>query len=268
MLDTLSSHIIHIFIAALVFMPFEKLLPRNRAQHIFRVNWGIDTVYALIGGLLSLSGYVLIITLAVICFAPFVPPALRAFVGSQHIILQVICVLLIGDLWYYYAHRLCHRVPFLWRFHAIHHSIEDMDWLAAHRVHPIDQTLTSGAATVIPILLGFSASAFAISAFLVGWHSLLKHSNVNVGFGVLDRVIVSPAFHHWHHANQKEAYDKNFARMFPFIDTFFQTALHKGSQTPEVYGVDDDLPDSFLRQLVSPFRAERKTDQTSSVPAE
>lgn len=267
MTDYISSYFIHILIAAVVFIPFELALPRTREQKTLRKNWSMDTVYAVLGGMLSLGGYILVITIGVVCFAPYVPAPLKQAMASQHIILQVVEIALISDLWYYFMHRLCHRVPILWRFHAIHHSIEDMDWLAAHRVHPVDQVLTSGIARVLPILLGFSSGAFAAYTFLLGWHSLLKHSNVKIGFGPFSRLIASPTFHHWHHANEKHAYDKNFAGVFPFLDIWFGTALINEAHGPEVYGVDDPLPEGFSAQLITPFLQDKVSEETASVLA-
>ena len=85
-----------------------------------------------------------------------VPDAWRTAIAARPIWLQVITVVIIADLGFYLAHRLFHAVPWLWHFHAVHHSIEEMDWLAAHRVHPVDQIVTKGASLVPVFVLGFS----------------------------------------------------------------------------------------------------------------
>ncbi|WP_246672129.1 MULTISPECIES: sterol desaturase family protein [unclassified Mesorhizobium] len=90
-----------------------------------------------------------------------VPEALSATVQSQPLWLQAIEALIIADIGFYLAHRAFHAVPFLWRFHAIHHSIEEMDWLAAHRVHPVDQILTKSASFLPLFALGFQARRFS-----------------------------------------------------------------------------------------------------------
>lgn len=92
----------------------------------------------------------------------FVPEALTAAVQSQPVWLQAIEALLIADIGFYLAHRAFHAVPFLWRLHAIHHSIEEMDRLAAHRVQPVDQILTKSASFLPLFALGFSAEAVLI----------------------------------------------------------------------------------------------------------
>jgi sterol desaturase/sphingolipid hydroxylase (fatty acid hydroxylase superfamily) len=109
------------------------------------------------------------------------------------------------------VHRLFHSIPALWRIHQIHHSIEEMDWLAGARVHPIDQILTRGATLLPCFALGFSAWTIAVFAVAYHWHSMLLHSNLRLSFGPLNRLIASPDFHRWHHCRDREAWDRNFA---------------------------------------------------------
>ncbi|TIV91865.1 MAG: sterol desaturase family protein, partial [Mesorhizobium sp.] len=161
---------------------------------------------------------VLVVGAAMLLAQRFVPEALTAAVQSQPVWLQAIEALLIADIGFYLAHRAFHAVPFLWRFHAIHHSIEEMDWLAAHRVHPVDQILTKSASFLPLFALGFSAEAVLIYVLIYQWQSVFIHSNTRIKFGPLKWLIASPQFHHWHHANEREAYDKNFAGQLPILD--------------------------------------------------
>ncbi|HSF91885.1 MAG TPA: sterol desaturase family protein, partial [Paracoccaceae bacterium] len=159
-----------------------------------------------------------------------------------------------ADLGFYAAHRTFHAVPFLWRFHSVHHSIEQMDWLAAHRVHPVDQIITATASLLPLYLLGFPTLPIAVYAVIYQWQSLLIHSNVRINFGPLKWLLASPQFHHWHHANQKEAYDKNFSAQLPFIDAILGTMyLPKDEAHPEKYGTDDPVPPLYHQQLIYPL---------------
>ncbi|TIU26733.1 MAG: sterol desaturase family protein, partial [Mesorhizobium sp.] len=144
-------------------------------------------------------------------------------VSSQPLWLQLIEIIVIADVGLYWAHRAFHAVPFLWRFHAIHHSIEELDWLAGHRIHPVDQILTKSVSLVPVFLLGFSNSAIALFALIFQAHALLLHANVRLNIGPIRWLIASPQFHHWHHANERAAYDKNFAAQLSFIDKLFGT---------------------------------------------
>ncbi|OYW48851.1 MAG: hypothetical protein B7X96_03120 [Novosphingobium sp. 17-62-8] len=152
-----------------------------------------------------------------------------------------------------WAHRLFHTVPALWKFHAVHHSIEEMDWVAAHRTHPVDTGITNSGFAIVALLFDVNATAYAIFSLQFAFHSLLKHSNVAVGWGWLRWLYVTPTFHHWHHANVAHAHDKNFAAQFPLWDRLFGTALMTESQGPARYGVDDPVPMTFLGSLIFPF---------------
>ena len=246
--------LIKVAIAMLVFVPLEHVLPRRKDKKVFRSLWKMDAVYALLGGCVLTLCSIVFLTGSLVALYPFIPEAVRSFTGSLPLLIQVIGFMLIADLGYYAMHRLCHTVPFLWRFHAIHHSIEDMDWLAAHRVHPLDQLLTRTASMMVPLALGASTEALAIWVFIFNWHSLLKHSNVNINFGPLRWIFVSPVFHHWHHANEQHAYDRNFAGQFSFLDQLFGTAIMTEKEQPKQYGVDDPLPEGYLKQLIAPLQ--------------
>ena len=152
------------------------------------------------------------------------------------------------------VHNLLHRVPWFWQFHKVHHSIEELDWLAAYRVHPIDQILTMTASLGPVFLLGFAPEATAIMAIIYRWHSLLIHSNVDLRFGPLRHVFASPRFHHWHHANHEEAFDRNFAGQLAFIDRIFGTLYLPHDRMPKRYGVDDPPPMDYIGQLISPLK--------------
>ena len=157
----------------------------------------------------------------------------------------------------YWGHRLTHRVPFLWRFHSVHHSIEQMDWVASGRLHPLDQAFTQ-AFTIFPlVLLGYGAGVFGGVAVFITLLALFQHANVRLRFPGLRWVINTPEWHHWHHAIDDEARDKNFG--LPVVDKVFGTAyLPKGAR-PVGFGTRSPVPaDGYLRHLAYPFTAVAK----------
>ena len=253
-------------ISMLIFVPLETLLPRRKGKKVFRRLWQTDTAYALINVFLILMGMTAIYVVARSVFGPLVGENIRGAIAAQPVILQVIEIAVIADLGYYLIHRLFHEIPALWRFHAVHHSIEEMDWLAAARVHPIDQIMTRGISLMIPIALGYSGAAMVIFGFIFNWHSTLKHSNVNVSFGPLRWILATPTYHHWHHANQAEAFDRNFAGQLPIIDLMFGTAIMKEKEGPSAYGTDHPMPSGFIAQLAAPFRRPRAQAGSMSQP--
>ena len=242
-----------LLIAFLIFVPLERVLPLHREQKIFRRRFLTDVVYALVNGILIKAGLVLLVAAALATLGILVPTSVRTAVAGQPIWLQVVEIIAIADLGFYGAHRAFHAVPFLWRFHAIHHSIEELDWLAAHRVHPIDQTLTKAASLIPFVLLGYSGEAVVLFGLIYHAHAFLLHSNVRVGFGPLKWVIASPQFHHWHHANERAAYDRNFAGQLSILDVLFGTLHLPGSSVPARYGVDDPVSGSYIGHLAYPF---------------
>jgi sterol desaturase/sphingolipid hydroxylase (fatty acid hydroxylase superfamily) len=240
-------------IAALVFIPLERLTALHGEQKVLRKAWQNDLVYALVNRIVIKLALIAVFAVALGALGLVIPPAIREAVSGQPLWLQVIEVFIIADLGFYLAHRAFHAVPFLWRFHSVHHSIEEMDWLAAHRVHPLDQIATQTASLLPVFALGFSGPAILIFAFVYQWQSLLIHSNTRISFGPLKWVLASPQFHHWHHGNQPEAYNRNFAGQLPFLDLLFGTFYLPREGTPRKYGINERLPPYYHQQLLYPF---------------
>lgn len=248
-----------------IFTPLQKLLPRNKHQKIFRRLWRLDIAHLVFSGILIRAGGISFLFAGVILGDALMPKALREFITGQHIIIQAGVILVMADLGFYFIHRMFHSVPFLWRIHAIHHSIEEMDWLAAHRVHPIDQILTR-VMTLTPVFfIGFSSEAVIVFFFIYEWQSLLVHSNVNIPFGPFRWLAASPEFHHWHHANDPEALDKNFAGQLPLIDKLFGTAYMPAHRSPKKYGTDTPVPDDYIDQLLMPFSQGARNKHRQSI---
>ena len=245
---------ISIILAMLIFVPLERILALRREQGIFRKSWQLDSIYFLLNGIFISAGLMLILVAALVLGAVLVPAEFHSWVGSLPLWIQLPAVLLVSDLGFYSAHRMFHKIPWLWKFHAVHHSIEEMDWLAAHRVHPLDQILTKGASILPIIALGFSPDAIVAYAALYHWQALLIHSNVRINFGPLAHIFASPRFHHWHHANHREAYDKNFAGQLSCLDALFGTMHMPKEKMPKRYGTNMPVPQSYGPQLLYPFQ--------------
>jgi lathosterol oxidase len=191
---------------------------------------------------------------AALFFRWAVHPAVQAAVSAQPLVLQFLEVLVVADLAEYTVHRLFHRVPWLWRFHAVHHSARALDWLAASRIHLVDAVVTRAVAFVPLYVLGFSEPAVYAYLVFVSFHAIFVHANVRFDFGRLERVVGTPRFHHWHHAADAEAVDKNFAIHLPVLDRLFGTLHMPARAWPRGYGIGGDpVPDGYLRQTVYPF---------------
>jgi sterol desaturase/sphingolipid hydroxylase (fatty acid hydroxylase superfamily) len=252
-----------LLILALIFVPLERLLSLHAEQKTLRAHLSVDVFYLFVVGQISRLGLLAVLAVLMAGITMVVPAGVGEAIRSQHLALQVIEALVIADVGLYLAHRAFHAVPLLWRFHAVHHSSEELDWLSAYRVHPIDQVATKAVSLLPVFALGYSTEAIAILFVLQQVHALLVHANTRLQFGPLKWLIVTPQFHHWHHANERSAYDKNFAAQLPILDWLGGTMHLPDRAFPQVYGADSAPPTGDpLRQLIDPFR----TPPTSDAP--
>ena len=248
----------HLAVAALVFVPLERLLALRKIR-FFRDRLLLDLTHLFVNAILVGVAVGLVAIAAFSQSESLVPASWHAAIQAQPLWLQFLEVLLIADLGFYLAHRAFHRIPWLWRFHSVHHSIEHLDWIAAHRVHPMDQIVTKSASLLPVFLLGFDVAALAAFAILYQWQSLLIHANVRLDFGPARWILASPHFHHWHHANHSAAFDKNFAGQLPLWDLVFGSVYMPHGRMPDRYGTDDPVPTSYVGQLAHPFLPARKS---------
>jgi sterol desaturase/sphingolipid hydroxylase (fatty acid hydroxylase superfamily) len=251
----LDWFLINLSLLGILFIPLERLFGLRTEQSIFRSDWRQDLFYFLINSLLVQSLTFLSLTPATEIVAHTHWTDLRAAMASQPIWLQVIEIMVLTDLTQYWVHRLFHRIPFLWGFHAVHHSTQTMDWLAGSRMHVVEIVALRGI-TVIPMyVLGFHEWALKAYILYIYIHSTLIHANVRFDFGWLKYIIATPQFHHWHHGIEKEAIDVNFAVQFPWLDRLFGTYYVPGDKWPSGYGVGGHpVPPGYLKQLTYPFR--------------
>jgi lathosterol oxidase len=189
---------------------------------------------------------------AALFFRWAVSPEFQDTVAAQPLVLQFVEILLVADLSEYAVHRAFHRVPWLWRFHAIHHSSRAMDWLAGSRLHLVDIVITRGLSFVPLYVLGFAPAALTAYLIFVSFHAVFIHTNIRFRFRALEPFLVTPRFHHWHHA--VEPVDRNFAIHLPWIDRLFGTAYLPEDRWPEQYGIaGHPVPEGYWRQLALPF---------------
>jgi len=249
-----SGLVFGLVVLAAIFVPLEKafaLHPRPAR----RPRWRTDIVHLAVNQLLTGVGVVVVAGAAIVSVRWAVPRGVQDAVGNQPGWLQLVEALLVADVAGYWAHRASHQVPFLWRFHKVHHSIEEMDWLAAGRLHPIDQTFTRACAAVPLYLLGFSRATFGGWLIVLTLSAIFIHANVRFRFGPLRWVITTPEYHHWHHTAEQAGLNRNFAGQLPLLDVLFGTA-HLPDRWPDRYGLAEPTPDGYLAQLAWPFRSQ------------
>jgi sterol desaturase/sphingolipid hydroxylase (fatty acid hydroxylase superfamily) len=252
-------------LTALIFISLERVLAIRPEQKMLRRGWFNDLVYWVVNGHIISFFLAAFVTCIVFTTSWLVPESVHATVAAQPYWLQFIEALVLSDIGFYFTHRAFHAIPVLWKFHAIHHSIEELDWLAAARVHPVDQIMTKGASLLPVFALGFSDVVIGAYMLLYSWQSVLIHSNVRINFGPLRWLLASPEFHHWHHSKDRQARDRNFAGQLPLLDVIFGTLHMPLGQRPTAYGIDAPMPENYLSQLAHPFRS--AVDSASQVDA-
>jgi lathosterol oxidase len=268
----LSNHlgldwfVLDLFLLALVFVPLERAFARRPEQPVLRAGWRTDTTHFFVSHVGAQLLTFLTVTPAIVLFHVARWPALQHAVAAQPLWLQLIEALLVADLGGYVAHRAFHAVPWLWRFHAIHHSSESLDWLAGSRLHVVDVVVTRAAAFCPLLVLGFSRDALTAYLVWVALQATLIHANLRWRLGTWRFVLVGPQFHHWHHAAEVEARDRNFAVHLPLIDWLFGTFFLPGERWPQRYGIEGEaVPQGWLAQLAWPLR--RRVTSSMAEPA-
>jgi sterol desaturase/sphingolipid hydroxylase (fatty acid hydroxylase superfamily) len=252
----LDFFILNLILYSAVFVPLERLFALRPEQAVFRGQWVLDLTYFFINSLLMELLTILTLQPALVLFDWARVPVVRDYIAAIPLVLQVPMLLLVADFTQYWVHRTFHVVPFLWRFHAIHHSAERMDWLAGSRLHLVDVIVTRGLTYVPIFVLGFSDSALYVYVFIVAAQATFIHANVRWEFRPLRRLIATPAFHHWHHSAERAAVNKNFAVHTPIWDIVGGT-FYLPERWPEAYGLGDGsrVPARWVSQLIYPFRA-------------
>ena len=254
----LDYFLLELLLLGALFIPMERLW-MLRDQKIFRTGWQTDLkhFFASHAGV-QLISFATMIPVQVL-FAWAIKLDFQRYVAAQPVWLQFFEILLVADTVSYWVHRAFHKIPWLWKFHAIHHSSLQMDWLAGSRSHIVD-TFVNRLLGFIPIfVLGFSPPALYAYLVFVSFHAVYIHANVNHRWPIVRWIFATPEFHHWHHTSDEEGIDKNFAVFLSFIDVIFGTA-HMPSYWPKRYGTTKfQPPETYLGQLAYPFEKHEET---------
>ncbi len=244
--------------STLVFVAIEKVFPLYKGQSVFRREWQTDLKHFAVNHFLV--GLILLTVNFTIHhgFAWLVHNDFQLAVQRLWFVPQLLLCILVADLAQYWTHRAYHEIPLLWKFHAVHHSAKTMDWLAGSRQHVFEIVFTRVCVLAPLFVIGFGEAVINAYIIIVGFQAVLNHANVHVRWGPLKHLIVTPDFHHWHHASDDEAIDRNYAAHYAFLDHLFGTAVKVPSHKPlpEKYGVVGDyMPDGWAAQQSFPFRA-------------
>ena len=235
-------------LSILLIVPLERIMPRHQIR-TFRPQLLTDFFHHFVSGFI---GFVPLIFLYPI-LGGFQFQSLSSVIQSQPIWLQILEALVLSEFLVYWGHRFSHEVPLLWRFHSVHHSSENLDWLAGERRHPIDQFYMSLFVGIPMVLSGFSLVDLLIVGVLQNLWDMTIHANLRWRLKFLDGIWVTSEFHHWHHSVDKDARDKNYSGALPIFDWVFRTYHLPSDKKPGPYGIDSHMPETYVGQLIQPF---------------
>jgi sterol desaturase/sphingolipid hydroxylase (fatty acid hydroxylase superfamily) len=239
-----------------VFIPIERFFS-VRPGKPSRRDWLQDLTYYFLNSLLP--AVVISIPLSMIATVAHysIPSIVTISLSTLPLPAKLAIAFIIGEIGFYWGHRLSHEIPLLWRFHAIHHSPEHLYFLVNTRAHPVDMIFTRLFGMIPLYVLGLAGPSAAgsvtpIAIILIGtiWGFFI-HSNVRIRLGLLERIIATPAFHHWHHS-RVEHINHNYASMLPILDKLFGT-LYLPREWPSDYGLASPIKSSLTNQLLDPF---------------
>jgi sterol desaturase/sphingolipid hydroxylase (fatty acid hydroxylase superfamily) len=254
----ISRLALRLAIVAAIFVPLERLFAAH-PQKILRRGIFADLSYYVINSLVI--AFLLSMPIGLIAWAAhaLLPPSFLALTASMPLWARLVAGLVAGEIGYYWGHRLSHENPFLWDFHSIHHSAEEIDFLVNSRAHPVDLVFGRICALAPLYALGLGSTAGASGSlvpFLVTLMGLLWgffiHANVKWRFGPLEWLVSTPAFHHWHHTRSGPI-NRNYSSTLPWLDRVFGTYYLPTDALPEAYGIQSKLPETVLGQLAHPF---------------
>ena len=237
-----------------IFTTLEKIFPKYKEQLILRDEWGLDFFYFCFNHLL-ISAVLLVGNFLVSQSQWIMNPQLHRLVESLPLAAQVFILLICADFILYWEHRLFHDIHGLWPFHAVHHSVESLDWLAGSHAHVSQVFIERSLVMLTLYYVGATETALDIYVMIAALQAIIIHSNLGFSWGILKYLIVTPQYHHWHHSSEKPAIDTNYAAHTPLFDYIFHTYHLPANHWPAEYGTTKRLPRDFMGQLLYPFTA-------------
>jgi sterol desaturase/sphingolipid hydroxylase (fatty acid hydroxylase superfamily) len=249
---------------SIAFVLLERLVPWRKGQALLRPGWLRDLGFlALNGHFFSLWTAPLMGGLAVAATRGLQALGVRlegSPVAGWPFLAQFVALLVAADFLQWCVHNLLHRVPWLWAFHKVHHSITTMDWIGNWRFHWMEIVVYKAIQWLPLAWLNASGEAvMAVAVVTTVWGDL-NHANLNVGLGPLGYLLNSPRMHLWHHDRSTEGgVAKNFGIVLSVWDFLFGTAFWPRERSPESLGYpgDQEMPAGFAGQALWPLRRGR-----------
>jgi sterol desaturase/sphingolipid hydroxylase (fatty acid hydroxylase superfamily) len=242
-----------------VFVPLERIFAVKPTK-LFAKGWVTNMGWYFVNGLVPVLLLGPPVALLAFVSHAILPASFTSTISALPLWARMVAAMFVGELGFYWGHRWTHEIPLLWRFHAVHHSAEHVNYLVNARAHPVDGAFTRLCGLMLLYATGLASpvgphpTLIPAMVLLVGslW-SYFIHANLRLRLGPLEELISSPAFHHWHHTREDHR-DHNYASMLPFMDRVFGT-FYLPRAWPGEYGTDTGVASHIVGQFLDPFLA-------------
>ena len=186
----------------------------------------------------------------------FAGGGLNVWPSEFPIAIQLVLALIISELGLYWFHRACHEIPFLWRFHKIHHNPKKLYWFNATRFHYIDVTLLQVCGVVPLLFFGAEAKIIVLVTIFSTVHGYWQHVNAKQDQGILNYFFSGPELHRWHHNIEPEIANHNYGNNLIIWDHVFKTFYWPriDSQKLENIGVQGNSSNNLRSMILGPFK--------------
>jgi len=251
----------------------ERLVPWRPSQRAWRDQFGQDLFWLLFNGhyagiLLASASTWLVENLSRAFGAGRLPvPGPIHFLIERPLWLQFLAFLVVKDFLEFLIHNLLHRVPLLWEFHKLHHSIRELDWIGNMRFHWMEIAVYHSFTYFPLFLLNVDSRVILWIAIFTTIIGHLNHSNLNLDWGVFRYLLNSPRLHVWHHdLVQHDPHGQNFGVVFSLWDYLFGTVYAPAQGYPARLGFEgmDQFPSGLISRLIYPIRTGLKSKRASN----
>ncbi|CAN5300156.1 sterol desaturase family protein [soil metagenome] len=254
-----------------IILVLERLKPADPAQALISRGLLFDTGFCVFSLLIHFLFVALFALLFLNFFSRHVPP-LSGVIGHWPNWLRVLIVFVAVDFAGWFSHVIRHKIPFLWNFHALHHSQGAMNVMTEFRLHPCDMLARTLIVSFVFVVVQVPIAQAFVFILLQKYYLMFLHANIDISYGPLDRIFVSPRVHRLHHAIDPELHDRNYGVYLTIWDTMFGSFHNTGSQAIQtgVAGFPDErdvawyqTPLIFLRQIVLPLSQAAQSVRTA-----
>ncbi len=264
-----NNYFYMLLLVSLFFFALEQFKPWRPNQAKFRKDFWLDFFYMFFNFFLfSLIIYNAASSVFVDLFNDFlglfgITNLVAIEVKSWPVWVHLLFVFLVKDFVHFWTHRLLHRVPFLWEFHKVHHSVEQMGFAAHLRYHWMENVVYSFIQYIPLAMVGIGLNDFFIVHIFALAVGHFNHSNFKLPLGPLKYIFNNPQMHIWHHAYdlpKSHPYGINFGLTFSFWDYIFGTAHipHDGQDIKLGFPDMEDFPETFQEQVLYGFSKKNK----------